>query len=115
MVEFNSTYNAVNAAIKIQKELHQINSKFELKDKLEFRMGVNLGDVIIDGTNLLGHGVKVAARLESIAPPGGICVSEIVYNLVKSKISEGFINKGKQKLKNIREEKPKKILNLFSN
>ena len=47
MVEFNSTYNA-NTAIKIQKELHQINSKFELKDKLEFRMGVNLGDVIIE-------------------------------------------------------------------
>ena len=104
MVEFNSTYNAVNTAIKIQKELHQINRKFELKDKLEFRMGVNLGDVIIDGTNLLGDGVNVAARLESIAPPGGICVSEIVYNLVKSKISEGFINKGKQKLKNIKEE-----------
>ena len=104
MIEFNSTYSAVNAAIKIQKELHQINSKFELKDKLEFRMGVNLGDVIIDGTNLLGDGVNVAARLESIAPPGGICVSEIVYNLVKSKISEGFINKGKQKLKNIKEQ-----------
>ena len=104
MVEFNSTYNAVSAAIKIQKELYQINSKFELKDKLEFRMGVNLGDVIIDGTNLLGDGVNVAARLESIAPPGGICVSEIVYNLVKSKISEGFLNKGKQKLKNIKDE-----------
>ena len=104
MVEFNSTYNAVNTAIKIQKELHQINKKFDLKDKLEFRMGVNLGDVIIDGTNLLGDGVNVAARLESIAPPGGICVSEIVYNLVKSKINESFINKGKQKLKNIKEE-----------
>ena len=104
MVEFNSTYKAVNTAIKIQKELHQINSKLELKDKLEFRMGVNLGDVIIDGTNLLGNGVNVAARLESIAPPGGICVSEIVYNLVKSKISEGFLNKGKQKLKNIKDE-----------
>ena len=104
MVEFNSTYNAVNTAIKIQKELHQINSKLDLKEKLEFRMGVNLGDVIIDGTNLLGDGVNVAARLESIAPPGGICVSEIVYNLVKSKISNGFINKGKQKLKNIKEE-----------
>ena len=104
MVEFNSTYNAVSAAIKIQKELHQINSKFELKDKLEFRMGVNLGDVIIDGTNLLGDGVNVAARLESIAPPGGICVSEIVYSLVKSKIKDGFLSKGKQKLKNIKEK-----------
>ena len=104
MVEFNSTYSAVDTAIKIQKELHQINNKLELKDKLEFRMGVNLGDVIIDGRNLLGDGVNVAARLESIAPPGGICVSEIVYNLVKSKISEGFLNKGKQKLKNIKEE-----------
>ena len=104
MVEFNSTYNAIKTAIKIQKELHQINNKLELKDKLEFRMGVNLGDVIVDGTNLLGDGVNVAARLESIAPPGGICVSEIVYNLVKSKISEGFLNKGKQKLKNIKDE-----------
>mgnify|MGYP001386002347 CR=1 FL=1 len=104
MIEFNSTYNAINTAVRIQKELHQINSKFELKDKLEFRMGVNLGDVIIDGTNLLGDGVNVAARLESISPPGGICVSEIVYSLVKSKISDGFLNKGKQKLKNIKEE-----------
>ncbi len=104
MVEFNSTYSAVNTAVKIQEELHKINSKLDLKEKLEFRMGVNLGDVIIDGTNLLGDGVNVASRLESIAPPGGICVSEIVYNLIKSKISVGFIHKGKQKLKNIKEE-----------
>ena len=53
MIEFNSTNSAVNTAIKIQKELYKINNKYELKDKLEFRMGVNLGDVIIDGTNLL--------------------------------------------------------------
>ena len=64
-----------------------------------------LGDVIVDGKNLLGDGVNIAARLESIAPPGGICVSEIVYNLVKSKISDGFLNKGKQKLKNIKDKK----------
>ena len=59
MIEFNSTYSAVNTAIKIQKELHQINNKFELEDKLEFRMGVNLGDVIIDGTNLLGDMLRL--------------------------------------------------------
>ena len=55
-------------------------------------MGVNLGDVIIDGTNLLGDGVNVAARLESVAPPGGICVSDIVYNLTSNKFSVYDLN-----------------------
>jgi adenylate cyclase len=104
MIEFNSTYNAVETAIKIQESLHKENSILKLGDRLEFRMGVNMGDVIIDGDDLLGDGVNVAARLESIAPPGGICVSEIVYNLVKSKINKSFIDKGKQKLKNIKDE-----------
>lgn len=104
MIEFNSTYNAVETAIKIQESLHKENSILKLGDRLEFRMGVNMGDVIIDGDDLLGDGVNVAARLESISPPGGICVSEIVYNLVKSKIDKSFIDKGKQKLKNIKDE-----------
>ena len=104
MIEFNSTYNAVESAIKIQESLYKENSILKLDDRLEFRMGINMGDVIIDGDDLLGDGVNVAARLESIAPPGGICVSEIVYNLVKSKINKSFIDKGKQKLKNIKDE-----------
>ena len=93
MVEYNSTYNAVNSAIKIQKELHQLNSKFELKDKLEFRMGVNLGDVIIDGTNLLGDGVNIAARLETVNKEFSteIAISEEIY----ATLTDEFINKAK--------------------
>ena len=66
-------------------------------------MGVNMGDVVVDGDNLLGDGVNVAARLEGIAPPGGICISEIVHSVVKGKVNCGFFDKGNQNLKNIAE------------
>jgi len=102
MVEFSNTLSAVNAAILIQREISEHNKKISDSSKrLYFRMGINLGDVMVDGDNLLGDGVNIAARLEGIAPPGGICISEIVYATVKGKLEFGFIDKGEQKLKNI--------------
>ena len=102
MVEFGNTLAAVTAAISIQKEIFEHNQKItNLSNRLYFRMGINLGDVMMDGDNILGEGVNIAARLEGIAPPGGICVSEIVYTTVKGKLEYGLIDKGKHKLKNI--------------
>ena len=102
MVEFSNTLSAVNAAIAIQKQIFEHNKTIsDASKRLYFRMGINLGDVMIDGDNLLGDGVNVAARLEGIAPPGGICISEIVHTTVKGKLDCGIIEKGQQKLKNI--------------
>ncbi len=101
MVEFDSTLSAVKGAIEIQKKISTHNQNSPETTSLEFRMGINMGDVVVDGDNLLGEGVNVAARLEGIAPPGGICVSDIVHSVVKGKVPCGFIDKGEQKLKNI--------------
>ena len=102
MVEFSNTLSAVNAAIAIQKQIFEHNKTIsDASKRLYFRMGINLGDVMVDGDNLLGDGVNVAARLEGIAPPGGICISEIVHTTVKGKLDCGIIEKGQQKLKNI--------------
>lgn len=102
MVEFSNTLSAVNAAIAIQKQIFEHNKTIsDASKRLYFRMGINLGDVMVDGDNLLGDGVNVSARLEGIAPPGGICISEIVHTTVKGKLDCGIIDKGQQKLKNI--------------
>src|SRR6185295_15337964 len=69
--------------------------------QLRFRIGINLGDVVIDGDNLMGDGVNVAARLEAIARPGGICVSESVYAQARDRLSLDFVDLGEHKLKNI--------------
>ncbi|MAW33212.1 MAG: adenylate/guanylate cyclase domain-containing protein, partial [Proteobacteria bacterium] len=103
MVEFNSALSAVRAAIEIQEKVFTHNQNHDGHKGLEFRMGINMGDVVVDGENLLGDGVNVAARLEGIAPPGGICISEIVHSVVKGKVPCGFIDQGTQNLKNISE------------
>ena len=101
MIEFSNTLSAVNAAIAIQKQISEHNQKIpDASKRLYFRMGINLGDVMVDGDNLLGDGVNVAARLEGIAPPGG-SISEIVHTTVQGKLECGFIDKGEQNLKNI--------------
>ncbi len=101
MIEFPTTIGAVEAAIEIQKKVASHNEDIAKLQGLEFRMGINIGDVTIDRDNLLGDGVNVAARLEGIAPPGGICISGLVHSVVKGKVSCGFIDKGQQNLKNI--------------
>ena len=79
MIEFPTTIGAVETAIEIQEKVASHNKRVSQDERLEFRMGVNIGDVTIEGKNLLGDGVNIAARLEGIAPPAGICISESVH------------------------------------
>lgn len=104
IAEFASPVDAVEAAIEFQKKLCDRNSSCDFSDQLEFRVGLNLGDVIIEGENLYGEGINIAARIESIAIPGGICVSQSVFSVVRKTLrSIEFNSRGKQSLKNIEE------------
>ena len=103
VAEFGSAVEAVRCAITIQDELRVRNAQLDEKRRMNFRIGLNVGDVLVDGTNLYGDGVNVAARLESIAQPGGICISGSVFALVKNKLSYGFEDIGPQQVKNIPE------------
>lgn len=101
VAEFSSPVQAVLCANEFQKLLAERNEHYATKGKMQFRVGVNIGDVIIDGDNLYGEGVNVAARLEAIADPGGICLSGKVYEEVKRKLDLSFVDGGAQQLKNI--------------
>jgi len=102
MIDFSSPLEAVKAAIKIQKEIFNLNSNLAKEKQLEFRVGINTGDVIIEGDNLFGDGVNVSTRLEDIAPPGRICISEQVYSMISDKLDAEIFDRGFQKLKNIK-------------
>lgn len=101
LAEFSSSVEAVRCAIEIQEALKTRNDALPADQRMPFRIGVNLGDVMISGTDLLGDGVNVAARLQSIAEPGGICISSSVYDQISGKINLGFADLGEQSLKNI--------------
>lgn len=101
VAEFSSPVQAVLCANEFQKLLAERNEHYATKGKMLFRVGVNMGDVIIDGDNLYGEGVNVAARLEAIADPGGICLSGKVYEEVKRKLDLSFVAGGAQQLKGI--------------
>ena len=106
VAEFASPVEAVRSAISIQEELRVRNAELPEDRQMRFRIGVNLGDVMVEGDNLLGDGVNVAARLEGVAAPGGICVSGGVFDQVKNKLSVGFEDIGPQEVKNIAEPVP---------
>ena len=101
MIEFSSAVSALSAAVEIQKLIKNRNESLEEIERMYFRMGVNVGDIIIEGDNLYGEGVNIAARLEGIAAPGGISISEKVYAEVRKKFNFVFEDKGHQELKNI--------------
>lgn len=101
LAEFGSPVEAVRCAVEIQDALRTRNDSLPAEQRLEFRVGVNLGDVMVKGDDLLGDGVNVAARLESIAEPGGICISSSIYDLIRGKLDLGFVDIGEQSLKNI--------------
>ena len=103
IAEFGSVVEAVRCAISIQDELRVRNAELIAEKKLLFRIGINVGDVLVDGENLLGDGVNIAARLEGIAQPGGICISGSTFEQVKNKLSIGFDDLGLQNVKNIPE------------
>jgi adenylate cyclase len=103
LAEFASVVNAVQCATEIQDALKTENAEFAPERRMEFRIGVNLGDVIVDGEQIYGDGVNVAARLESLAEPGGICISHTVHDHIKNKLALGYADLGTQRVKNIAE------------
>ena len=101
LAEFASVVNAVECAVAVQKKMAERNAAIEPERRMQFRIGVNIGDVIYDDIRIYGDGINVAARLESIAEPGGILVSRQAYDQVESKLAIGFRKLGPQNLKNI--------------
>jgi adenylate cyclase len=103
LAEFGSVVDAVECAVEIQKELKSRNGELPENRRMEFRVGVNLGDVVEDGEQILGDGVNIAARLEGLSDPGGICISGIVYDQIKIKLNLGYEYLGEHTVKNIAE------------
>jgi class 3 adenylate cyclase len=101
MCEFDSAVEAVRAAIDIQESLRTRNRADPPNRRLQFRIGITIGDVVERGTDLLGDGVNVAARLEALAEPGGICVSRSVHEAVANKVSVPFRDIGRRQVKNL--------------
>src|SRR6516162_4982603 len=101
LVEFASVVEALQCAVEVQHGMHERNGDLPRDERMEFRVGINVGDIIIEGGDIFGDGVNVAARLESIAEPGGICVSDDAYRQVRDKLKIVFDDTGEQQLKNI--------------
>ena len=102
LAEFESSVEAVRAAVEIQESLLSKNERLPDDRRLQFRIGINVGDVILQGSDLLGDGINVAARLEALAEPGGICISGEVRDQIDGKLTLQCLSIGKQRLKNIR-------------
>jgi adenylate cyclase len=101
IAEFSSAVAAVRCAIDIQEEIESRNSAIAPDQQMRFRIGINLGDVIVDDENLLGDGVNVAARLEGLASPGGLCVSHSIYEQISRTVEIPFQDAGEHLMKNI--------------
>jgi adenylate cyclase len=101
LAEFASAVDAVRCAVAVQDGMRSRNADVPQHRRIEFRIGVNLGDVIVQDDDLFGDGVNVAARLEGLAEPGGICISDLVYRSIRSKLDLSFDDLGAQRLKNI--------------
>ena len=101
LVEFASVVDAVRCAVEIQRDMAERNADVPAERRIEFRIGINLGDIIIEDADIFGDGVNVAARLEALAEPGGICVSRVVRDQVRDKLDFAFEDLGEQQVKNI--------------
>ncbi len=101
LAEFTSVVNAVQCAVEIQSALRAENESLPTERRMEFRIGINLGDVIVDGAQIYGDGINVAARLERIAEPGGICISGTVHEQIRNKLALKCDDLGEQTVKNI--------------
>jgi TolB-like protein/Tfp pilus assembly protein PilF len=101
IIEFNSVVDAVTCAIAIQKGTNERQPEMPAERRIVFRVGINLGDVVVEGRDLLGDGVNIAARLERLCPPGGVLVSHTVYDHLQGKVDCHFESLGEQHLKNI--------------
>src|SRR5216684_3607823 len=112
LAEFASVVNAVQCAVEIQTTLKAENENLPPERRMEFRIGVNLGDVMVDGEQIYGDGVNVAARLESLAEPGGICISGKVHEEIGDKLALGYEDLGEQSVKNI--AKPVRVFRVLT-
>jgi adenylate cyclase len=101
LLEFASVVDAVRCAVEVQREMAERNADVPPDRRIELRMGINVGDIIKDGRDIHGDGVNVAARLEALAEPGGICVSRVVRDQVRDKLDFAFEDMGEQQVKNI--------------
>ncbi len=107
LAEFGSVVDALGCAVFIQKELKNRNAQLPENKKMEFRIGVNLGDVVEEGEKIFGDGVNIAARIESLSEAGGVCISGSAYDFVGKKLSLGYEYLGEHTVKNI--EKPVRV------
>src|SRR6202045_8090 len=101
LVEFPSVVDAVRCAVEVQRGMVERNSAILPEERIEFRVGINLGDVIAEGEDIFGDGVNVAARLEALADAGGVLVSNTVYDHVRDRLPFVFEDLGEQQVKNI--------------
>src|SRR5713101_6104335 len=101
LLEFPSVVDAVECAVAVQAAMAERNEAIPEDRRMLYRIGINVGDILIEGDDILGDGVNVAARLESIAKPGGICISASAHDQVRSKVAVEFTDLGEQTLKNI--------------
>ena len=101
LIEFSSVVDAVRWTLVVQQEMAKRNAEVPEERRIESRIGVNLGDVIVEGDDLYGDGVNIAARIETVAEPGGICISEEAYRQCETKVVTEFADIGEQSLKNI--------------
>jgi len=101
LAEFESVVDAVKSAVEIQRELAKRNADLPTLRRMEYRIGINLGDVMVDGESIYGDGVNIAARMESLADGGGICISGTAFDQVRNKLELGYEYLGEQAVKNI--------------
>src|SRR5262245_20035885 len=101
LIEFASVVDAVRCAVEIQRGVIERNAEVPQDKRIEFRIGINLGDIIIDGDDIIGDGVNVAARLEGLAEPNGVRVSRVVRDQVRDKVDVTFEDLGEHQVKNI--------------
>jgi adenylate cyclase len=101
LIEFSSILHAVQCAVEIQKTVAEQEAEASDENRIQYRIGINLGEIVVDRGDILGEGVNIAARLEQLAEAGGVCISDVVYQNVKSKLDLKFESLGMKALKNI--------------
>jgi adenylate cyclase len=113
LLEFASVVDAVRCAVEIQREMIDRNADFPEDRRIVFRFGISLGDVIVEPDDIHGDGVNVAARLEGLAEPGGVCISGTAHDQVRDRVACAFTEKGEQTVKNI--ARPVRVYSLGAN
>ena len=103
LVEFASAVDAGRCAVEVQRGMAEQNAAVSQNTRIEFRIGIHVGDIIIDENDIFGDGVNIAARLEGIAEPGGVCLSDDAYRQIRGKVEIACVDLGPQTLKNIAE------------